>query len=135
MKAVVMRRNAKEFSDEDFDLLLENTSKDFIEDADFINLDDLYEENMYLGRFISKVENTIVEISGKYDILYIIDNQSLRYIISDIYDENVRRDNTYFKNISICYQLELLSGIINNFNGNVIIHKLKRDPNGRVIHD
>ena len=130
-----MRRNAKEFSDEDFDLLLENTSKDFIEDADFINLDDLYEENMYLGRFISKVENTIVEISGKYDILYIIDNQSLRYIISDIYDENVRRDNTYFKNISICYQLELLSGIINNFNGNVIIHKLKRDPNGRVIHD
>jgi hypothetical protein len=133
MKVIVMRLNSKEFSDEDFDSMLENTSRYFIDVVDYINLDDLYEENMPLYRFINIIHNKVLEITKNYDILYIIDNQSLWRIISGIckFDEI----NEIESIDPIMVQLELLSGIINNFSGDVIIHKLKREPNGSVIHD
>lgn len=113
-KTYVIRRNAIEFPNESIKG----------ENPTILNLDDIEESD--IDKFIYQIQTTIVNWNEEiYDqnfnaTLIIVDNQSLTNIMRDYmliekfdFHEVVDKEQT------------LLGGIINNFNGNVIISKLK----------
>jgi len=105
-------------------------------------LEDLITPDITLDKFISRVQNLIVNINKKCNddtSLIINGNQGLlniMLVVANLPDRKINHGewSDKFHDV-VMKQSELLGGIINNFNGNVQVVKIKRDYKGNMINN